>query len=72
VVVHWAGFTKGYQGKRLDNTSLRDEPYAFVLGGHEVGGGREGRRKEGFRITSRRPSSSSSSSGNTCAVCVCS
>jgi len=36
VVVHWAGYTKGYQGKRIDNTSVRDEPYAFVLGKHEV------------------------------------
>ncbi|EFJ42099.1 hypothetical protein VOLCADRAFT_121571 [Volvox carteri f. nagariensis] len=32
VVVHWAGFTKGYQGKRIDNTSIRDEPYEFKLG----------------------------------------
>lgn len=32
VVVHWAGYTKGYQGKRIDNTSTRDEPYEFVLG----------------------------------------
>jgi hypothetical protein len=38
VVVHWAGFTKGYQGKRLDNTSRRDEPYEFVLGANQVGG----------------------------------
>lgn len=33
VVVHWSGYTKGYQGKRIDNTSVRDEPYEFVLGG---------------------------------------
>ncbi|KAG2428533.1 hypothetical protein HYH02_014337 [Chlamydomonas schloesseri] len=40
VSVHWAGFTKGYQGKRarecggkrIDNTSVRDEPYEFKLG----------------------------------------
>ncbi|KAG2427627.1 hypothetical protein HXX76_012278 [Chlamydomonas incerta] len=32
VAVHWAGFTKGYQGKRIDNTSVRDEPYEFKLG----------------------------------------
>ncbi|PNW86739.1 hypothetical protein CHLRE_02g095122v5 [Chlamydomonas reinhardtii] len=47
VEVHWAGFTKGYQGKvidhrlqsyperrahRIDNTSVRDEPYEFKLG----------------------------------------
>jgi hypothetical protein len=38
VVVHWAGFTKGYQGKRIDNTSVRDEPYEFVLGKGQVGG----------------------------------
>jgi FKBP-type peptidyl-prolyl cis-trans isomerase len=36
VVVHWAGFTKGYQGKRIDNTSVRDEPYEFVLGQGQV------------------------------------
>lgn len=35
-MVHWAGFTKGYQGKRIDNTSLRDEPYEFVLGGGQA------------------------------------
>ena len=33
-VVHWAGRTKNYQAKRIDNTSLRDEPYRFVLGAH--------------------------------------
>lgn len=37
IVVHWAGFTKGYQGKRIDNTSIRDEPYEFTLGSHQVG-----------------------------------
>lgn len=31
------GYTKGYQGKRIDNTSARDEPYEFVLGQHQVG-----------------------------------
>ncbi|GLC67074.1 hypothetical protein PLESTF_000512100 [Pleodorina starrii] len=36
VVVHWAGFTKGYQGKRIDNTSVRDEPYEFKLGGGQA------------------------------------
>ncbi|GIL59522.1 hypothetical protein Vafri_14279 [Volvox africanus] len=36
VVVHWAGFTKGYQGKRIDNTSIRDEPYEFKLGGGQA------------------------------------
>ncbi|KAF5838942.1 hypothetical protein DUNSADRAFT_1958 [Dunaliella salina] len=36
VVVHWAGYTKGYQGKRIDNTSVRDEPYTFTLGKHEA------------------------------------
>jgi hypothetical protein len=39
VVVHWSGFTKGYQGKRIDNTSVRDEPYEFVLGSRQVGVG---------------------------------
>ena len=24
--------SKGYQGKRIDNTSVRDEPYEFTLG----------------------------------------
>lgn len=38
VEVHWSGVTKGYQGKRIDNTSLRDEPYVFRLGAHEVTG----------------------------------
>lgn len=33
-VVHWAGYTEGYQGKKIDNTSVRDEPYSFVLGEH--------------------------------------
>ena len=33
VVIHWDGYTSGYQGKRIDNTSVRDEPYEFVLGG---------------------------------------
>jgi len=36
VEVHWSGYTKGYQGKRIDNTSVRDEPYAFRLGKHEA------------------------------------
>eukprot|EP00775_Hariotina_reticulata_P007432 gene7432-7641_t len=35
-VVHWSGYTKGYQGKRIDNTSVRDEPYEFVLGGDQA------------------------------------
>jgi hypothetical protein len=33
---HGAGYTKNYQAKRLDNTSARDEPYEFILGGSEV------------------------------------
>lgn len=33
MVIHWDGYTSGYQGKRIDNTSTRDEPYEFVLGG---------------------------------------
>ncbi|KAG1662210.1 hypothetical protein FOA52_015836 [Chlamydomonas sp. UWO 241] len=36
VSVHWSGYTKGYQAKRIDNTSVRDEPYEFQLGSHEV------------------------------------
>jgi FKBP-type peptidyl-prolyl cis-trans isomerase len=32
VFVHWAGRTIGYQGKRIENTSARDEPFQFVLG----------------------------------------
>jgi FKBP-type peptidyl-prolyl cis-trans isomerase len=36
VVVHWSGYTKGYQGKRIDNTSVRDEPYVFKLGSGEA------------------------------------
>jgi len=35
-VVHWAGYTEGYQGKRIDNTSVRDEPFEFVLGKGQV------------------------------------
>ncbi len=31
-MVHWSGYTSGYQAKRIDNTSTRDEPYSFVLG----------------------------------------
>ncbi len=31
-MVHWSGYTSGYQAKRIDNTSTRDEPYEFVLG----------------------------------------
>ena len=36
VSVHWSGYTKGYQGKRIDNTSVRDEPYVFKLGAKQV------------------------------------
>ena len=36
VAVHWAGYTKNYQAKKIDNTSVRDEPYEFVLGAHQV------------------------------------
>ncbi|KAL4447984.1 hypothetical protein ABPG75_005203 [Micractinium tetrahymenae] len=35
-VVHWAGYTKNYQAKRIENTSLRDEPLEFKLGSGEV------------------------------------
>lgn len=36
VFVHWSGYTKNYQAKRIDNTSLRDEPYVFKLGANEA------------------------------------
>eukprot|EP00798_Chlamydomonas_sp_ICE-L_P026956 gene26956-35003_t len=36
VSVHWSGFTKGYQAKRIDNTSIRDEPYEFKIGANEA------------------------------------
>lgn len=36
VVVHWSGYTKNYQAKRIDNTSTRDEPYVFELGAGEA------------------------------------
>lgn len=36
VEVHWSGYTAGYQGKRIDNTSVRDEPYRFRVGSGEV------------------------------------
>jgi hypothetical protein len=39
VVVDWAGYTKGYQGKRIGNTTIangKDEPFRFILGGGEV------------------------------------
>lgn len=35
-VVHWSGYTEGYQGKRIDNTSVRDEPLEFTLGKGQV------------------------------------
>lgn len=35
-VVHWAGYTKGYQGKRVGNSSKLDEPYEFVLGAKQA------------------------------------
>ena len=36
VEVHWSGYTAGYQGKRIDNTSVRDEPYRFRVGSGQV------------------------------------
>eukprot|EP00891_Asterochloris_glomerata_P005084 jgi/Astpho2/5084/Aster-08020 len=36
VSIHWSGYTAGYQAKRIDNTSRRDEPFDFVLGQHQV------------------------------------
>ena len=38
VIVDWAGYTKGYQGKRIDNTSARDEPFIFTIGSGQVRG----------------------------------
>eukprot|EP00889_Picochlorum_renovo_P007048 jgi/Picre1/34078/NNA_001553.t1 len=35
-VIHWAGYTEGYQGKRFGNSSLKDEPYEFRLGRKEA------------------------------------
>lgn len=36
VVVHWSGYTSGYQGKRIENTSKRDDPFVFKLGSGTV------------------------------------
>lgn len=36
VVVHWSGYTSGYQGKRVENTSVRDDPFVFTLGDGKV------------------------------------
>lgn len=36
VVVHWSMYTSGYQGKRVENTSVRDEPFVFTIGKNEV------------------------------------
>lgn len=30
------GYTENYQAKRIENTSLRDEPFEFVLGAKQV------------------------------------
>ena len=35
-IVHWAGYTEGYQGKRRGNSSIRDEPFEFVLGKNQA------------------------------------
>jgi hypothetical protein len=62
---------QGYQGKRIDNTSVRDEPYSFVLGGDGVraaaaaaaaGGVAEVAAVPGVNGSRRNSSSSSSSS----------
>jgi len=36
VVIHWSGYTSGYQGKRIENTSVRDEPFVFTVGEGKV------------------------------------
>jgi len=36
VVIHWSGYTSGYQGKRIENTSTRDDPFTFVVGKGQV------------------------------------
>jgi FKBP-type peptidyl-prolyl cis-trans isomerase len=35
-VVHWVGYTEGYQGKRIGNSSIRDEPFEFVIGRNQA------------------------------------
>lgn len=32
VRVHWSGYTIGYQAKRVENTSISDEPFVFTIG----------------------------------------
>jgi len=29
---HWSGYTAGYQAKRIENTSIRDDPFIFTVG----------------------------------------
>jgi hypothetical protein len=49
-------FVQGYQGKRIDNTSVRDEPFEFVVGG------------DGVSVMQQYGSSSSSSSSTAAAA----
>lgn len=34
--IHWSGYTEGYQGKRFGNSTVKDEPFEFVLGQSEA------------------------------------
>lgn len=34
--IHWSGYTEGYQGKRFGNSTIKDEPFEFVLGKNEA------------------------------------
>lgn len=34
--IHWSGYTEGYQGKRFGNSTVKDEPFEFVLGRSEA------------------------------------
>ncbi|KAK9841712.1 hypothetical protein WJX74_010660 [Apatococcus lobatus] len=36
VLLDWSGFTEGYQGKRIGNSTKTDEPFRFQLGAGEA------------------------------------
>mmetsp|Transcript_25968 Transcript_25968/g.85397 ORF Transcript_25968/g.85397 Transcript_25968/m.85397 type:complete len:219 (-) Transcript_25968:1273-1929(-) len=36
VVIQWSGYTSGYQGKRIERSTDREEPYEFKLGAGTV------------------------------------